>query len=175
VTEEAKAAPQGETAPALPAPYPAGAYPARGAGMAPVPPPADERWRASSVEPVPGTAFGLVRLEVPPLRSGFAIGGLVAGISGVLASTLVLCFGLTGAQGGWGLIVAGAFAILAGAISLAGLGLGLGARRQIRRSGATGRIRFTGRGVAIAAISCGAAGLALTLLSLALALVVQIA
>jgi hypothetical protein len=93
----------------------------------------------------------------------------------VLASTLVLCFGLVGARDGWGLLVAGAFAILAGAISLAGLGLGVGARWQIRRAGATGTMRFTGRGVAIAAICCGAAGVALTLLSLVLTAVVEFA
>ncbi|GAA0795319.1 hypothetical protein [Spirilliplanes yamanashiensis] len=138
------------------------------------PPAADERWRPRSVSAVPGTPFGLVELEVPPVTSGYAIGGLVAGIGGVLASTLVLCFGVAGASDGWGLIAAGAFALLAGAVSLAGLGLGVGARRQIRRAAGTGTIRFTGRGPALAAIVCGAAGLLLTLLSLGLTALVQL-
>lgn len=149
-------------------------YHASPPAQAPVPPPVGERWRARSVEAVPGTGFGLVQLEVRPVTSGFAVGGLIAGIGGVLASTLVLCFGLTGAGSGWGLTAAGAFALLAGAISLAGLGLGLGARRQIRSSGATGRIRFTGRGTALAAIVCGATGAGLTLLSLGLTLLIQL-
>lgn len=159
-------------------PYSIGVPPSDGppVAAAPVPPRADERWRARSVEPVPGTGFGLVQLQVPPVTSGFAVGGLIAGIGGVLASLLVLCFGLTGAPESWGLVVAGAFAILAGAVSLAGLGLGLGARRQIRRSAAANirGIRFAGRGVAIAAISCGAAGVGLTLLFLLLTALVQL-
>ena len=138
------------------------------------PPAADERWRPRSVSAVPGTPYGLVELEVPPVTSGYAIGGLIAGIGGVLASTLVLCFGVAGASDGWGLVAAGAFALLAGAVSLAGLGLGVGARRQIRRAAGTGTIRFTGRGVALAAIVCGAAGLLLTLLSLGLTALVQL-
>ncbi len=146
-----------------------------GPGPAVAPPRADERWRARSVEAVPGTGFGLVQLEVPPVTSGLAVGGLIAGVAGVLASTLVLCFGLTLAGDGTGLWVGGAFALLAGLFSLAGLGLGLGARRQIARSGGTGRIRFTGRGVAIAALVCGGAGFLLTVLALGLTAVVQFA
>ncbi len=156
---------------------PQGPYSAEGrpgpAVAAPAPPRADERWRARTVEALPGTGFALVQLEVPPVTSGLAVGGLIAGVAGVLASTLVLCFGLTFAGDGTGLWVGGAFALLAGLFSLAGLGLGLGARRQIARSGSTGRIRFTGRGVAIAALVCGAAGLLLTVLALALTAVVQ--
>ena len=51
--------------------------------------------------------------------------------------------------------------------------LGLVARRQIRGSGLTGQVRFTGRGLAVAGIVCGSAGAGIALLCLALALVLQ--
>ena len=51
--------------------------------------------------------------------------------------------------------------------------LGLVARRQIRGSGLTGQVRFTGRGLSVAGIVCGAAGAGIALLFLALALVLQ--
>ena len=107
------------------------------------PPPSDGQWRPARIDPVAGTEFGLVQLEVPGATSGLATGSLVAGIASVLISALVLCFGLV-------------------------------ARRQIRRSGQEGRLRFTGRGTAAAGISCGAAGVGIALLSLALALVLQV-
>jgi hypothetical protein len=143
-------------------------------GVAPPPPPPDGRWTVQRVDPVPGTEFGLVRLRIPPVASGLATGSLIAGIGSIVVSFLVLCFGLAGASGGWGGWVAGAFALL-GVLSGAGAGtLGVVARRQIRRSGQPGRMRFTGRGRAIAGIACGATGAGISLVALALGLVLQL-
>lgn len=47
------------------------------------------------------------------------------------------------------------------------------AMRQIRRSGEPGRVRFTGRGLAISAIACGGSGAGISLLALLLGLVLQ--
>src|SRR5918912_706536 len=99
---------------------------------APVPPPPPSgRWQPERVEPVPGTEFALVSL-------------------------LVLCFGLAGAQAGWGALVAGAFTLLSVIGGAGAIVVGLAARRQIRGSGSSGQVRFTGRGIAVAGISCGA-------------------
>jgi hypothetical protein len=138
------------------------------------PPPTDGHWRPARVEPVPGTQYGLVQLEVPPVASGLASGSLIAGIASVLVSVLVLCFGAAGSSAGWGGWVAGAFALLAVLIGGGAMAVGLVATRQIRRSGAEGRVRFTGRGTAVAGISCGAAGVGIALLALALSLVLQL-
>ena len=76
------------------------------------PPPPDGRWRPERVDPVAGTEFGLVRLQVPPIASGLATGSLIAGIASIGVSFLVLCFGLAGSSDNWGGWVAGAFALL---------------------------------------------------------------
>jgi hypothetical protein len=102
-----------------------------------------------------------------------AVGALVAGIASILISLLVTCFGLVGAQPGWGAWVAGAFAVLACVVGAAGVGLGLAALRQIRRSQAGTPVR--GRGLAIAGLSCGGAGLGITLLAFGLVLALQAA
>jgi hypothetical protein len=138
-----------------------------------MPPKASESWRPERVEPVPGTEFGLVQLKVAPITSGLAVGSLIAGIASILVATLVLCFGLVGSAEGWGGVVAGAFALLAVLAGAGSAGVGLVARRQIRRSGQEGRIRFTGGGVAVAGICCGAAGLGIAVLTLLLVLVLQ--
>ena len=141
---------------------------------APVPPPPpDGLWQPSRVDPVAGTEYGLLQLQVVPATSGRAIGSLIAGIGSILASVLVLCFGLLGSADGWGGWVAGAFSLLSVLIGGGAVALGLIAVRQIRRSGADGRLRFTGRGAAVAGISCGAAGAGIALLSLVLTLVLQ--
>lgn len=137
------------------------------------PPPPDGRWKPGRMEPVPGTEFGLVHLEIAPLSSGLATGSMIAGIGSVLVSVLVLCFGLAGAEEDWGGWVAGAFTLLAVLFGLGAVGAGLAARRQIGRSG-RGRVRFVGRGQAVTGISCGAIGAGIALLSLVLALVVQV-
>jgi hypothetical protein len=120
------------------------------------------------IEPVPGTNFGLVYFSVPPTVSGQAVGSLVAGILSIVVALIVGCFGVVGAQPGWGLIVAGAFAVLAAAAGLAAMGLGWFSTRQIARAAG----RLTGRGMAVAGISCGATGLGLTVVALVLALVI---
>jgi hypothetical protein len=122
---------------------------------------------------VAGTEFGLVELKVPPIASGQATGSLIAGIGSIVVSLLVLCFGLTGSTGNehWGGWVGGAFCLLGVLVGGGAIALGLIARRQIRRSAESGFIRFKGRGLAIAGISCGAAGAGISLLSLALSLV----
>ncbi|MGA5301244.1 hypothetical protein ACPCHT_15040 [Nucisporomicrobium flavum] len=132
-----------------------------------------EAWTPERVEPVPGTQFGLVQLRVAPITSGQAIGSLIAGIASILVATLVLCFGVAGSAQGWGGIVAGAFALLGGLAGGGAIAVGLIAQRQIKRSGQAGRVRFTGRGVAIAGISCGGAGVGIAALTLLLVWVLQ--
>jgi hypothetical protein len=142
---------------------------------APVPPPPPSgRWQPERVDPVPGTEFALVQLRVQPLTSGLAIGSLLAGIAAILVSLLVLCFGLTGADAGWGAVVAGAFTLLSVIGGVGAIVVGLVARRQIRGSGGSGQVRFTGRGIAVAGISCGAVGAGIALAALALSLVLQL-
>ncbi|GAA2620254.1 hypothetical protein [Paractinoplanes durhamensis] len=138
------------------------------------PPPPSGRWQPDRVDQVPGTEFGLVQLKVVPITSGLAIGSLIAGIGAILVSGLVLCFGLTGSGPGWGALVAGAFTLPAVLGGGGAITVGLVARRQIRRSGRTGQVRFTGGGVAVAGISCGAVGAGIALVSLALAVVLQL-
>jgi hypothetical protein len=138
------------------------------------PPPTDGVWRASRVEPLMGTEFGLVQFQVPPVASGQSTGSLVAGIGSILVSVLVLCFGLAGSSRGWGAWVAGAFALLAVLAGGGAIALGILARRQISRSGRSGRARFTGRGVAVSGICCGAAGAGISLFALALSVLLQL-
>jgi Domain of unknown function (DUF4190) len=125
--------------------------------------------RPVRVDPVPGTPFGVAYLGVSPTVSGLAVGSMVAGIGSVLVSLLVYCFGLAGAQPGWGPLVAGAFAILAGLVGAAALASGLVAMRQIRR--APGELR--GRGLAITGVACGGSGVALTVLGFVLVTLVS--
>jgi hypothetical protein len=117
---------------------------------------------------VPGTEFGLAYFNVPPTVSGQAVGSLVAGILSVVVSLIVGCFGITGARQGWGPVVGGAFAVLAVAAGLTAIGLGWFSVRQITRSAG----RLAGRGMAVAGISCGAVGLALTAVAMVLSLVI---
>ncbi|GIE19177.1 hypothetical protein Ahu01nite_022790 [Winogradskya humida] len=136
-------------------------------------PKAGEAWTPERVDPVPGTEFGLVQLRVPPITSGLAVGALAAGIAAILVSTLVLCFGLAGSSQGWGALVAGAFALLSAIAGGGAITVGLAARRQIKRSGQAGRVRFTGGGVALAGIWCGGAGAGIAVLTLLLVVVLQ--
>jgi hypothetical protein len=122
---------------------------------------------------VDGTSFAVAYLDLPPLTSGLAIGSLVAGVASLLVSLLVGCFGLIGAGAGWGGWVAGAFAVLAGLLGLAGIGLGVVGRSQIRRAGARS-VRMTGGGLGVAGISCGGAGLGLTVLLMVITLAIQL-
>jgi len=151
--------------------------PAQRHGPPPPAPPRDS-WRGPArIEPVPGTTYALGYLSVPATTSGMAVGSLVAGVASLLVLTLVACFGFAGARAGWGGWVAGAFAVLAALLGLAGVALGTVSLRQIRRGAAPGAAaadRRTGRGLAISGLSCGATGAALTLLVLAGVLAVQV-
>jgi hypothetical protein len=124
------------------------------------------------VEPIPGTNFGIAYLGVPPMVAGQAIASLVTGIGSILVAVVVGCFGLAGADGGWGPLVGGAFAVLAGLLGLAGIGLGLVAMRRTQPAGgpARGGPVVKGRGLAVAGISCGGVGVGLTVFGLLLAL-----
>ncbi|KKK05340.1 hypothetical protein [Micromonospora sp. HK10] len=125
------------------------------------------------MDAVPGTPFGVVHLDVPPVTSGLAVGSLTAGIASILVSLLVFCFGIAGPNYG-GAWAAGAFTLLGGLAGTGAVVAGLLARRQIRRPAPPPAVRFTGRGLAVAGLVCGAVGLLLSLLGLAVALVVQI-
>lgn len=141
----------------------------------PVLPPAraKESWTPERMEPVPGTEFGLVQLHVPPITSGLAAGSLAAGVVSILVSLLVLCFGFAGAGEGWGVLVGGAFTLLSVVAGVGAAVAGTIARRQIRRSGQEGRLRFTGGGVALSGIICGAGGAGISVLVLLLVLLVE--
>lgn len=83
---------------------------------------------------VPGTPFGLALVPLPATVSGPATASLAVGIGSVLVSFVVGCFGLAGVEGGWGPMVAGAFAALSVIAGLAALGLGGVGLRQVRRT-----------------------------------------
>jgi hypothetical protein len=91
----------------------------------------------------------------------------VAGIAAILMSFVVACFGLVGASQGWGLGVSGAFVALGLFIGLGAIGLGVFGLRQVRHAQGT----VTGRGMAIAGLSCGGTGVGLTVLAFVLAVV----
>jgi len=112
------------------------------------------------VDAIAGTPYGVAVVGVSPTTSGPSIASLVAGVASIMISFVVGCFGLAGAQAGWGPTVAGAFAILAGVVGLAALALGRAGLRQIRRTRGWGGV--TGRGIAIAGLICASVGLAFT-------------
>lgn len=136
----------------------------------------------SRIEPVPGTPFGLAIFAAPPATSGPSIGALVAGIAAVLVSFLVVCVGLaadaataTGGQaGGWGALVGGAFAVLAGFLGFAGVGLGVVGVRQTRQVAQVPGEPVRGRGMAITGIVCGAVGVTIAGCALGVALLVTL-
>jgi len=115
---------------------------------------------------VPDSPFGVAILPPPVTSSGPATASLVTGIASILVSFVVTCFGLYGASRGWGPIVAGAFAVLAGCAGAAGLALGITGRRQVHR--AAGGV--TGRGLATWGIACAVTGLVITVLALSLSI-----
>jgi len=165
--------------PGVPARYPAGPggpYPlaAPAAFPAAVRPPRDAGHPPRRVDPLPGTPFGLVHLQVAPVFSGPAVGSLVAGIASILLSVLVFCFGAAGANEGWGVWAAVAFAILTTLVGAGGVVVGLFARRQIARVPPPPAVRFTGRGVALSGVVCGATGMVLALAALGLALLLAL-
>ncbi|MET8232578.1 hypothetical protein ABZS77_18100 [Micromonospora sp. NPDC005298] len=125
------------------------------------------------MEAVPGTPYGVVYLDVPPVTSGLAVGALVAGIASVLVSLLVICFGVAFANEG-GVWASGAFAVLGVLSGVGAVVAGLLGRRQIRRPSGPPAVRFTGRGLAVAGVSCGGAGALLSLLALGLSLLISL-
>jgi hypothetical protein len=118
-----------------------------------------------AVSPVPGTPFAVALVGVAPTTSGPAIGSLVVGVGSILVSLVVALFAVVGASDGWGPTVAGAFSVLAVLGAGAGLGLGRVGLGQVRRPSHPGGVR--GKGLAIAGMSCGATGLAFTVLAFA--------
>jgi hypothetical protein len=140
----------------------------------PVPPPRDASVAPRRVEPVPGTPFAVVTLDVPPVTSGLAIGALVAGIASVLVSIVVVCFGVAGAQYGWGALASGAFTLLAVVAGAGAVVLSVVARRQMRRVGPAPAIRYAGRGLSTSGLVTGLVGLAITLVGFGLALLLQL-
>ncbi|MFC4018284.1 hypothetical protein ACFOW4_10005 [Micromonospora sp. GCM10011542] len=125
------------------------------------------------METVPGTPFGVVHLDVPPVTSGLAVGALLAGVASILVSLLVICFGVVGADSG-GVWASGAFTALGVLAGAGAIIAGLLGRRQIRRPAAPPAVRFTGQGLAVAGISCGSTGVLLSLLGLGLALLISL-
>jgi hypothetical protein len=116
------------------------------------------------IEVLPDAPFGLAILPAPSAVSGVAIGSMAAGIGSLLVSGVVWCFGLMGAQEGWGGLVSGAFCVLAVLLGIGAVGLGWAGLRQIRR----GRVS-RGRGFAITGIICGGAGILLAAAGVAVA------
>jgi hypothetical protein len=124
-----------------------------------------------AVEAVPGTPFAVATVAVAPTTSGPAIASLVCGAGSILVSLVVACFAAVGAQPGWGAVVAGAFAVLAVLAGVAAIVLGQLGRRQIRRAVAG---PVSGKGSAVAGITCGVAGVALTGIGMVAAVLLQV-
>ncbi len=120
--------------------------------------------RPVAFEPIPGTPFGVAVVEVAPTTSGPATASLVAGVASILIALVVGCFGTLGAGDGWGPTVAGAFAVLATFLGVAGLVLGRAGLRQIRRTAGWGGV--TGRGLAITGVVCATVGLLFTAIAM---------
>jgi hypothetical protein len=131
-----------------------------GAGMPTLPPRPVAFPLPARIEPVPGTPYGLAILPSRPILTGLASGSFVAGIGAVVVSGVVALFALAGASAGWGPLAAGAFAVLSGVLGIGAVVLGLLGLRQIRRSSA-----LTGRGLAIAGLSCGTVAVVLTVIA----------
>ncbi|WP_091609176.1 hypothetical protein [Micromonospora mirobrigensis] len=117
----------------------------------------------------------MVHLDVAPVTSGLATASLGVGVVSILISVLVLCFGIGGRSWGGGAWAAGAFTVLGTIAGTAGIVTGLLALRQIRRPVSPPEVRFSGRGLARAGLTCGAVGVGLSLLGLLLALALQFA
>lgn len=124
--------------------------------------------RPTTVAPVPGTPFAVALVGVRPTINGPSVASFVAGIAAILVSLAVLFFAAVGAADGWGPGVAGAFAVLATAAGGASVGLGVTGLRRIRASVAWGPTM--GRWAAIAGLACGAVGLTVTAVTMAVAL-----
>jgi hypothetical protein len=156
------------------------------------PPPRESIRRPIRVEPVPETPYGLAIYGAPPTVSGPSVGSLVAGIAAILVSLVVSCLALVemtaqpddGGTSGMGALVGGAFAVLAGCLGIAGIGLGVAGMRQTGRAKAASQRSWleqpaadgavTGRGMAVAGLVCGAVGLAIAVCSLGVAIMIAL-
>jgi hypothetical protein len=125
------------------------------------------------VEPVEGTPYGLAILAPQVPTSGPAVGSLVASVVGIVVAVVAGCLGVAGATDGWGMWVTGAFAVLAGWLGIAGIGLGLVGIRQTRQPRAVGATVPKGRGTAVAGLVCGAVTALLTLCAVAATALIQ--
>lgn len=141
-----------------PGPYPPGRAPVRARRGPGLPPPV-------AYQPIPQTPFGVAVVGVAPTVSGPATASLVVGVGSILVALVVGCFGALGAEPGWGPMVSGAFAVLAGFAGVAAIVLGRVGRRQVRAD--VGWRAVTGRGMALAGVICGFSGLVLTVLAFA--------
>ncbi len=148
------------------------AYPPPLAGPPPAPPQAGPPLAGPvRIEPVEGTDFGLAYARVAPVRSGPAIGALIAGIGSILVSLVEICLGLAGSTRGWGALVSGAFAILSFLLGLGAAGLGTSARRAIKRAEGV----IDGGGIAFAGLVCGLTGMVLAVFGFASTLLATVA
>lgn len=148
----------------VPSPPPRFAVPPPNYPPRPAPPPPANP-NAIRVDAIEGTSFGVAYPAIPPIPNGAAITSMVAGILSILVAFAVGCFGISGAQGGWGPTVSGAFALLSAFVGAGAIFIGVRALRIIRES----RGAASGRGMAIAGISCGGSGAGLTVLFFLLA------
>lgn len=128
--------------------------------------------RPVALQAVPGSAYGVAIVGVAPTTSGPAVASLVTGVGSILISFVVVCFGAVGANGGWGPVVAGAFAALAGLVGVAALVLGQLGYRQVRRSVEWGASK--GRGLALTGMVCGGVGLVLTVAGVVMAIMLAL-
>lgn len=147
-----------------------------------MPPPRDAARKPTRVEPVPGTPFGLAIYHAPPAAAGPAVGSMVAGIAAIGVSLVVGCLGLLdaaatagGQPGGWGLLVGGAFGALAGFLGLVAVALGVVGLRQTQLARQPAGEPVRGRGMAIAGLCCGGAGMLVVVCALGLAFLVTVA
>lgn len=161
--------------PVHPAPQPIAPVPIPAWPTAPRPPmPRPVSYPAPvRVEVVPGAAsaygpLGVAILPGPKMFSGLSVGSLGSGIGSILVASVVWCFGLWGADGGWGAIVSGAFCALAVLLGAAGVALGIIGLRQIRRHQG-----MSGRGLAITGLVCGGLGIVAAIAGLILAILLQ--
>ncbi|GGJ98559.1 hypothetical protein GCM10010123_30670 [Pilimelia anulata] len=152
-------------------PYPGGPAPGYPSRATHHPGPHAAHWPAPArYVPVPGSGYVLGLMPVPSSVAGMAIGALVAGLGALLVSLLAVLLGLGGATAGWGVLVAGAIAILTVLLGGGAVGLGTYALRQIRRS--SGGLR--GRGAAVWAVVTGGLAIALALCALGGAALIQL-
>lgn len=149
----------------------------------PVPPPRDSARQPIRIEPVPDTPFGLAIYGAPPTVSGRAIGSLVAGIASILVSLVVGCAAVgelaasaenSTAEPGSGALLGGAFTVLATFLGIAGIGLGVAGMRQTRRAAVAADGAVSGRGMAVAGLVCGIAGLTIAACALGIAVLVAV-